>query len=312
MIRVLYVDDDKTLLNIGKLFLERNPEIKVTTDSSSINAFNRLGKEYYNVILSDYEMPEMDGIEFLKKINSTFKERVPFIIFTGRGREEVAIEALNNGATFYLQKGGEAKSQFAELIKKIESAANENTLKNIRKIFSQISQKGTCLENNLRLVTKTVSNILCADASFILLQNKYEELQHCVSYGVGENFKRITLKSGEGLGWKAMSSQKGFIADEYFSENISYNTDELIRNEGVVSMMATPLQIEEEGFGVLYAFNREPRCFSEKDLETLSTFGNLAAMAIIRDIFKGMLNEKIQLKSTIANTLILRKPKQAS
>jgi len=312
MIRVLYVDDDESLLDIGKLFLERNPEITVVTDCSSINAFNRLGKEYFNVILSDYEMPEMDGIEFLKKINSTFPDKVPFIIFTGKGREEVAIEALNNGATFYLQKGGEAKSQFAELIKKIESAANENTLKNIRKIFSQISQKGTRLENNLSLITKTVSNILCADASFILLQNKYEELQHCVSYGVGENFKRIALKSGEGLGWKVMDTHEGFIADEYFSENINYATDELIRNEGVVSMMATPLQIEEKGFGVLYAFNREPRCFNEKDLETLSTFGNLAAMAIIKDIFKNIFKEKIQLTSTIANTLILEGIKQAS
>jgi DNA-binding NarL/FixJ family response regulator len=47
---------------------------------------------------------------------------VPFIIFTGKGREEVVIEALNSGADFYIQKGGDPKAQFAELAHKIRQA----------------------------------------------------------------------------------------------------------------------------------------------------------------------------------------------
>lgn len=43
-----------------------------------------------------------------KEVRS-FNENIPFIVFTGRGREEVVIEALNNGADFYLQKGGDQK-----------------------------------------------------------------------------------------------------------------------------------------------------------------------------------------------------------
>jgi len=66
-------------------------------------------------------MPVMDGIEFLKKIRAS-GNNIPFIIFTGRGREEVVIQALNEGADFYLQKGGEAKAQFAELAHKIRHA----------------------------------------------------------------------------------------------------------------------------------------------------------------------------------------------
>jgi PAS domain S-box-containing protein len=66
-------------------------------------------------------MPEMDGIAFLKNIKA-LGNKTPFIIFTGRGREEVVIEALNNGADFYIQKGGEPKSQFAELSHKIKIA----------------------------------------------------------------------------------------------------------------------------------------------------------------------------------------------
>ncbi|MFA6673443.1 MAG: PAS domain S-box protein, partial [Methanoculleus sp.] len=48
---------------------------------------------------------------------------MPFIIFTGRGREEVAIEALNNGADFYLQKGGDPKTQFSELANAVRQLA---------------------------------------------------------------------------------------------------------------------------------------------------------------------------------------------
>lgn len=63
----------------------------------------------------------MDGITFLKKTRK-ISGLIPFILFTGRGREVVVIEAINNGADFYLQKNGEPVSQFAELAHKIHLA----------------------------------------------------------------------------------------------------------------------------------------------------------------------------------------------
>jgi len=71
-------------------------------------------------------MPEMDGIEFLKVVRAR-GDKTPFIIFTGKGREEVVIEALNSGVDFYIQKGGETKSQFAELAHKIRRAVQHRT-----------------------------------------------------------------------------------------------------------------------------------------------------------------------------------------
>ena len=68
----------------------------------------------YDAIISDYQMPGMDGIQFLKEVPNS-GNMIPFILFTGRGREEIAIQALNEGADFYLQKGGEPLSQFTEL-----------------------------------------------------------------------------------------------------------------------------------------------------------------------------------------------------
>ena len=82
--------------------------------SSGEEALAELAKKTYDVIIADYQMPGMDGIELLKNVRHSFGD-VPFILFTGRGREEVVIEAINNGADFYLQKGGDPMAQFAEL-----------------------------------------------------------------------------------------------------------------------------------------------------------------------------------------------------
>jgi len=119
---ILYVDDEEMLLDIGKLFLERSGDCSVDIAISASQGIELMRKKTYDAIVSDYQMPEMDGIEFLKKIRST--STIPFILFTGKGREEVVIEAINSGADFYLQKGGDPKSQFVELKHKIMQAVN--------------------------------------------------------------------------------------------------------------------------------------------------------------------------------------------
>ena len=115
---ILYVDDEPALLDIGKMFLEEDGSFTVDTSLSGPDALARLSSRKYDAIVSDYQMPRMDGIAFLKALRAQ-GDTTPFIIFTGRGREDVVIEALNSGADFYLQKGGEPVSQFAELAHKI-------------------------------------------------------------------------------------------------------------------------------------------------------------------------------------------------
>jgi len=121
MISLLYVDDEQELLNLGKLFLERGGEFTITTTTSSKEGLKLLTTVPFDGVISDYQMPEMDGIEFLKQVRGAGLT-LPFILFTGKGREEIVIEAINNGADFYLQKGGDARPQFAELRHKILTA----------------------------------------------------------------------------------------------------------------------------------------------------------------------------------------------
>jgi PAS domain S-box-containing protein len=124
MISVLYVDDEPALLEIGKQFLEQSGLFSVDTLPSAKEALFSLGSKNYEAIISDYQMPAINGIEFLKQVRAS-GNTIPFIIFTGRGREEIVIQALNEGADFYLQKGGEPVSQFTELAHKIRQAVQQ-------------------------------------------------------------------------------------------------------------------------------------------------------------------------------------------
>jgi len=123
MISVLYVDDEANLLEIAKTYLERTGDFSVETATSAPKALALLQERAFDAIISDYQMPEMDGIAFLQQVRSK-GDTIPFILFTGRGREVVVIQALNEGADFYLQKGGEPRSQFAELAHKVRQAVS--------------------------------------------------------------------------------------------------------------------------------------------------------------------------------------------
>ncbi len=139
--RVLYVDDETSLLELGKVFLEQYPDVSVETVASAQAALDLLSKKTFDAIVSDYRMPEMDGIEFLKHVRRLYKD-LPFILFTGRSREEIVIQALNEGADFYLQKGGDPKSQFTELVYKLKkSIAQRQAEREISVVNGEITKK---------------------------------------------------------------------------------------------------------------------------------------------------------------------------
>lgn len=136
MISILYVDDEPGLLDIGKIFLERGGQFSVDTCTSAPEALAMLDSKNFDAIISDYQMPGMDGIEFLKKVRAS-GNAIPFIILTGRGREEIAINALNEGATFYFQKGGKLVSQFAEISHEIRHAVQQRWAEEAIRDFEQ-------------------------------------------------------------------------------------------------------------------------------------------------------------------------------
>ncbi len=122
LIRVLHVDDDPSILEISKQILMFERELEIDHALSVEMAFEKLQMGNFDVVVSDYDMPLKDGLQFLKELRERNIE-VAFVLFTGKGREEVAIRALNLGADAYIDKQGPPEVVYGELSHAIVKAA---------------------------------------------------------------------------------------------------------------------------------------------------------------------------------------------
>jgi PAS domain S-box-containing protein len=214
VIRVLCVDDESAFLDISSLFLERSGDFQVKTAQSASDAIKLLETEHFDAIISDYQMPGMDGIQFLVEVRNRFGP-IPFILFTGRGREEVVILAVDKGADSYVQKGGETKSQFAELAHKIRMAIKRRTAES-RKEESQEILKA--------VIAEAKEGIIAYDQDLrITLWNRFmEELTGLTASEVQgkitfELFPFIEQAANDELMKKALSGMTTESADFEFS-----------------------------------------------------------------------------------------------
>ncbi|USZ68120.1 PAS domain S-box protein [Halorussus salilacus] len=146
-IRVLLVDDDATVADLTATYLERTSErLTTVVETNTDDALDRVtGDERVDCVVSDYEMPGTDGLAFLDEVRAVAPD-LPFVLFTGKGSEEIASEAISAGVTDYLQKGT-GTDQYEVLANRVQNAvaqfraekeadeANEQ----IRRIFERIT-----------------------------------------------------------------------------------------------------------------------------------------------------------------------------
>ncbi len=102
MTKILIVDDDRNILITLKAFLESSI-YNVDTAETAADALTMLGKQTYDIIVSDIILPEMNGIELLRKIRQV-SDDVQVIMMTGEPTIETATDALREGAMDYIQK----------------------------------------------------------------------------------------------------------------------------------------------------------------------------------------------------------------
>jgi PAS domain S-box-containing protein len=121
---VLHVDDEPDFADVAATFLEReDSQFTVKTVTSASDGLDNLADTTFDCIISDYDMPGQNGIEFLENVRDEYPD-LPFILYTGKGSEEVASDAISAGVTDYLQKGG-GTDQYTVLANRIRNAVEQ-------------------------------------------------------------------------------------------------------------------------------------------------------------------------------------------
>ncbi|WP_158293454.1 PAS domain S-box protein [Halorubrum sp. SS7] len=144
-IRVLYVDDEPEFAEMAATFLGREDDrFDVEIVSSGTEGSARLADESFDCVISDYDMPGQNGIEFLETVRDDHPD-LPFILHTGKGSEEVASDAISAGVTDYIQKSGSA-DQYALLANRILNAVEAHRS---RRIAAERTRRLETLISNL-------------------------------------------------------------------------------------------------------------------------------------------------------------------
>jgi DNA-binding response OmpR family regulator len=287
MISILYVDDDHMLLDIGKLFLEKSGTIHVDIIDSAPQALKKIRMTKYDAIISDYQMPVMDGIQFLKAVRSEHP-KLPFIIFTGKGREEVVIEALNNGADHYLQKGGDSKAQFAELIhnikRSVERKRAHDTIIHLSRLNSVLSSTNRAVIRirDRRALLREACRIAVAEGKFLMawigiVNPDTHAVIPVAAYGYEDGYlSNLSISIDaipQGMGLTGTSIREGHlvISNDIASDSLMAHYREQAGQRGYRSSASIPLYCDDRILGAMRFYSGEKNFFNEQEIQLLET-----------------------------------------
>jgi two-component system chemotaxis response regulator CheY len=104
-LKVLVVDDQTSVRQMTRLTLEQIGVKLIHEAENGSQAVEKASVQPLDLIISDYNMPEMDGLGLLRAIRGhPSARRVPFILVTGRGDRELVVKAAQAGANNYVVK----------------------------------------------------------------------------------------------------------------------------------------------------------------------------------------------------------------
>lgn len=157
-IRVLLVDDDEAFVELVGEYLEREHGFTVVTKTHAEDALEYLNAdEPVDCLVSDYQMPDMDGLDLLETVSDRHPE-LQFVMFAGQGSEEVASKAIQRGADDYLQKDtGETRYELlARRIRNCVTIARQQT--HLQNLYAAIEDAGHAMLVTNRQGTITYVN----------------------------------------------------------------------------------------------------------------------------------------------------------
>jgi PAS domain S-box-containing protein len=288
-IRTLHVDDDAAFAELTAEFLEqRDPRITVVTVGRAEEGLERLAEGDIDCVVSDYDMPGESGIDFLERVRERHP-RLPFILFTGKGSEEIASDAVSAGATDYLQKE-RGTEQFTVLANRIGNAAEKyRTETDLERRSRQHDAVATLGRMALRTddvlpvfeeaVTLLVNRLDCDYAK--VLEREGDRMRVVAGVGWDDGIVgNATVNTGtESQAGYTLDSSEPVVVTDLATES-RFSGPDLLVNHGVVSGISVTIGAYDDPWGVLGVHTTTARQFTDQDVTFVQNVANVLAATI--------------------------------
>lgn len=299
---VLHVDDEPDFADLTAEFLEREDErISVQTATSADEGLEHLAESEIDCIVSDYDMPEQNGIEFLETVRENHPT-LPFILYTGKGSEEVASQAISSGVTDYLQKET-GTDQYSLLTNRIanavESQRHEQRLQFLETFESKLTDlsidflraeerdKDAIIEEGL----ETIGRLVEADRSYVFeidheaetLSNAHEWCAESVDSQI-DQLQDLPLDAFPWWMQKLEKFENILVPDVSELPPEAVTLQEVLQEQNISSLIVTPMISNGELVGFIgFDWVTEQEAWSDEFIDILRTTGELITNARRRE-----------------------------
>lgn len=248
--KILFVDDDEDIRKQAKMFIEKKEnDIELEITRSYEEALDNLIKNDYDAIVSDYHMPKKNGIHLLKYRNEKYVN-TPFLIFTGKGEEKVAMDALNHGADRYIIKDEPLSEKYSLLGRAIKREIERKSLerdldrsyKLIQKTLDSLPTAVVILDGNGDIIRKNEAWVNLAEENFLVSDHE-----------VGDNYFEAIKKSIDNGPEIIKKAYRGLTdlrddKDDVYTLEYSFGKND---NKKIFLMRGTKFYLESKEFIVI-------------------------------------------------------------
>ncbi len=167
MIRILLIEDEEPIRRVlVRILSEEDAQYKITEAVDGKKGFYLLDKESFDLVLCDIKMPKMDGIEVLQKAKNS-KINTPFIMLTGHGNVETAVEAMKLGAYDFISKPPDLN----RLLTSVRHALENKSLRSEnKKLKRKVAQKFEIIGISKPIIEmkEMISKVAVTDARILI------------------------------------------------------------------------------------------------------------------------------------------------
>ncbi|RCU46438.1 GAF domain-containing protein [Haloplanus salinus] len=298
-LRVLVVDDDPLLLDLVSEFLPREDErLELTTYRTATDAYEAVVDDHARVdcIVSDYQMPDLDGLELLDGIQETLADPPPFILYTGHGSERIASAAISMGVTDYVSKESGTEqyeilaNRIGNAVERTRASRRVSTLDRVNTVIRRIDRRlveATTHEQVNRVACDAFAHTEPYTFAWVGTVSDDGRVVPQVSSGPHEGYlAAITVTAddsptADGPAGTALADGR-VVVQNVDTDAVFEPWREAALARGFRSVAAVPLRHENASYGVLVVYADRATAFGETDRSVLADLGTTIGHAHYR------------------------------